>query len=118
MPPTPGGILTKQLRQREEELNKYNTERITIVENGDKIWKVYLQERIHLKRKNLKKNCVHCVHLTQKKRSCIAIRTTLGIGGSARMVEHGGKEPDFQMEVTGLFSDALSRQADELNVCL
>ena len=29
------------------------------------------------------------------------------------MVEHGGGEANFQMEVTGLFSDALSRQADE-----
>ena len=29
------------------------------------------------------------------------------------MVEHGGEEPNFQMEITGLFSDALSRQADE-----
>ena len=34
VPPTPGGILTKQLRQREEELNKYNTERIQIVYKG------------------------------------------------------------------------------------
>ena len=34
VPPTPGGILTKQLRQREEELNKYNSERIKFVEKG------------------------------------------------------------------------------------
>ena len=30
-----------------------------------------------------------------------------------QIVEHGGNEAKFQMEITGLFSDALSRQADE-----
>ena len=34
VPPTPGGILAKQLRKREEELNKHNSERIKIVEKG------------------------------------------------------------------------------------
>ena len=32
--PTPGGALAKELRKREEELNKNNQERIKIVEKG------------------------------------------------------------------------------------
>ena len=32
--PTPGGVLAKEIRKREEELNKYNTERIKIEEKG------------------------------------------------------------------------------------
>ena len=34
VPPTPGGALAKELKIREEELNKYNKERIKIVEKG------------------------------------------------------------------------------------
>ena len=34
VPPTPGGILTKELRKRENELNKFSTERIKFVEGG------------------------------------------------------------------------------------
>ena len=34
VPPTPGGMLAKELRKREVELNKNSTERIKIVESG------------------------------------------------------------------------------------
>ena len=34
VPPTPGGALAKEMRKREEELNKLNKERIKIVEKG------------------------------------------------------------------------------------
>ena len=34
VPPTPGGGLVKDLQRREEELNKYNDERIKFVEAG------------------------------------------------------------------------------------
>ena len=34
VPPTPGSVLLKELRTREEELNKHNEERIQIVEKG------------------------------------------------------------------------------------
>ena len=34
MTPTPGGVLAKQLRKREEELNRYSKDRIKIEEKG------------------------------------------------------------------------------------
>ena len=34
VPPTPGGKLAKELRKREEDLNRYSEERIRIVETG------------------------------------------------------------------------------------
>ena len=53
--PTPGGTLAKELRQREEELNKHSDERVKIVEKGG------LKIKDILGTKNLFKNskCTH-----------------------------------------------------------
>ena len=34
VPPTPGGVLAKEMQKREDELNKFSTERIKIIEGG------------------------------------------------------------------------------------
>ena len=51
--PTPGGVLAKEIRKREEELNKYNTERIKIEEKGGLKSRTFYHQRIRLKNLNV-----------------------------------------------------------------
>ena len=58
---TPGGVLAKQLRQREAELNKNNKERIKIVEKGGlKIKDILGSKNPFQKSKCIQKNCPLC----------------------------------------------------------
>ena len=59
--PTPGGVLAKEIRKREEELNKYNTERIKIEEKGGlKIKDILSSKNPFEKSKCTKKTCPLC----------------------------------------------------------
>jgi hypothetical protein len=59
--PTPGGVLAKEIRKREEELNKYNTERIKIEEKGGlKIKDILSSKNPFEKSKCKKKTCPLC----------------------------------------------------------
>ena len=61
VPPTPGGALAKELKIREEELNKYNKERIKIVEKGGiKIKDLLTSKNPFQKSKCLEKSCPLC----------------------------------------------------------
>ena len=155
VPPTPGGILAKQLRKREEELNKHNSERIKIVEKGGENVENILTKKDPFEKETCKeKMCPLCTGTKKRKIFCntnnVGYRwvcntckeddkTRVYEGETSRsgrlrgiehvralknkredsvlykhqMVEHGGMEADFKLEITGVFSDALSRQADE-----
>ena len=66
----PGGIFTKQLRQREEELNKYNTERITIVEKGGQNLESLLARKDPFEKEKCKeKLCPLCTSDSKEKNS-------------------------------------------------
>ena len=54
VPPTPGGILVKQLKEREEELNRHREDRIKIVEKGGIKIENILTKKIHLKKKKVR----------------------------------------------------------------
>ena len=59
--PTPGGILVKELRKREEELNRNSTERIKIVEKGGlKIKDILGSKNPFKKTKCVQKTCPLC----------------------------------------------------------
>ena len=59
--PTPGGLLAKQLRQREAELNKNNKERIKIEEKGGlKIKDILTSKNPFKKSKCVQKTCPLC----------------------------------------------------------
>ena len=61
VPPTPGGALSKELRKREEELNKNNKERIKIVEKGGiKLKDMLIKKDPFKKSKCLEKSCPMC----------------------------------------------------------
>ena len=56
--PTPGGVLAKELRKREEELNKNNKERIKIEEKGGQKIKDILGSKKPFKKSHcVKKTC-------------------------------------------------------------
>ena len=63
MPPTPGSKLAKELQTREEELNKFNTERIKIVETGGpKIGELFTQKNPFKKEKCGEAKCPLCTN--------------------------------------------------------
>ena len=61
VPPTPGGILAKELRKREAELNRNNKERIKIEEKGGmKIKDMLGSKNPFKKQKCVQKTCPKC----------------------------------------------------------
>ena len=156
VPPTPGGILAKELKQREEELNRFSNERIKIVEKGGiKVENILTQKDPFEKEKCTEKLCPICKNESNKVNvlcnsnnigyrwvchTCQArdkikvyegetsrsarlrgIEHVRSLNGKKfdsvlykhKILEHKDEEMDFKMEITGVFKDALSRQADE-----
>ena len=156
VPPTPGSRLAKELQIREEELNKFNTERIKIVETGGpKIGELLTQKNPFKKEKCGEAKCPLCKNGDKVQAICntnnVGYRWTcenckskdinrVYEGETSRSARLRGKEhlqglknkresnmlykhkilehPEeeniqFKMEITGLFEDALTRQANE-----
>ena len=157
VPPTPGRELIKELEQREEELNRYNDERIKFVETGgEKIETLLTKKNPFTKQKCGEIECALCRNKNDEiKMFCntnnVGYRWTcencriksinrVYEGESSRSARLRGKEhlkgyknknennmlykhkllehPEeedvqFKMEITGLFKDALTRQANE-----
>ena len=156
VPPTPGGILAKEMKKREKELNKNKEERIKIVEKGGiKVENLLMKKDPFTKEKCSEKLCPLCKD-ESKKNNIICNSNNVGYrwlcctcqtknklkvyegetSRSARlrgiehvksyigktndsvlykhkMLEHEDEDVEFKMEITGVFRDALSRQADE-----
>ena len=156
VPPTPRGILVKELRKREDELCKNNSDRIKIVEKaGMKLENILVKKNPFKKTKCEEKSCVLCKN-TSKEQTVFCNSNNVGYrwicttckdknvtmvyeGESSRsarlrggehmrglknkninnvlykhkLLEHKMEEPKFLMEITGVFQDALSRQANE-----
>ena len=67
VPPTPGGILVKQLKEREEELNKFREDRIKIVEKGGIKVENILTKKDPFEKENCKnKVCPICTNESKK----------------------------------------------------
>ena len=159
VPPTPGSQLAKELQSRENELNKYNEERIKIVESGGvKIEELLTKKNPFKKSKCGETKCPLCMSKNPDETIEILCNTNnIGYrwtcqnceklnkkrvyeGESSRSARLRGKEhlqgyknkneanmlykhrvlehPDeeniqFKMEITGLFKDPLTRQANE-----
>ena len=159
VPPTPGSGLLKELKTRDEEINKYEDERIKFVETGGiKIEQLLTQKNPFKKQKCEGKDCVLCGHKSEDEEIKIHCNTNnVGYrwtcencrkknlkrvyeGESSRSARLRGKEHarglknklesnmlykhkilehtddenvEFKMEITGLFKDALTRQANE-----
>ena len=157
VPPTPGSILLKELRQREEELNKNEEERIKIVEKGGvKIEKMLTVKNPFKNEKCEEKWCPLCkgdygeikiscnVNNTGYRWVCKTCEKTKNLtkvyeGETSRsirvrsmehirsyemkkpksvlhkhkLLDHIDEEVEFELEITGIFKDALTRQANE-----
>ena len=159
VPPTPGSQLAKELQKRENELNKYNEERIKIVESGGvKIEELLTKKNPFKKGKCGEIACPLCKNKSADEKIEILCNTNnIGYrwtcqncknddkkrvyeGESSRSARLRGKEHlqgyknknesnmlykhkilehteeeniEFKMEITGLFKDALTRQANE-----
>ena len=156
VPPTPGGILAKELKKREEELNKYSQERIKIIEKGGiKVENILTKKDPFMKDKCSEKLCPICKNESNKvdvvcnsnnvgyRWVCTTCqnrnKTKVYEGESSRsarlrgiehlkqyvgkkedsvlykhkILEHNNEDVEFKMEITGVFKDALSRQAEE-----
>ena len=157
VPPTPGSGLLKELKNREEELNKHKKERIKIVEKGGMKIETLLTNKNPFKNKKCEaKGCPLCkgeygdfkipcntnntgyrwicktcektkkvtrVYEGETSRS-IRIRSTEHISSYAnkksnsvlfkhKTLEHIDESVEFGLEITGVFKDALTRQANE-----
>ena len=157
VPPTPGSMLLREIRDREEELNKHNAERIKIVEKGGiKMEKILTNKNPFQKEKCQEKWCPLCkgeygsskiacntnnagyrwvcktceknknvikVYEGETSRS-IRVRTlehirsyekkqTGSVLHKHKMLDHIDEEVEFELEITGIFKDALTRQANE-----
>ena len=156
VPPTPGGILAKELKKREEELNKYSEERIKIIEKGGiKVENILTKKDPFVKDKCSEKLCPICQNESNKvnvmcnsnnvgyRWVCKTCQTRNKVkvyeGESSRsarlrglehlksyfgqredsvlykhkVLEHKNEDVEYKMEITGVFKDALSRQAEE-----
>ena len=156
VPPTPGGVLVKELKKREEELNRFSEERIKIIEKGGvKVENILAKKDPFKKEKCQEKLCQLCKNTSNKidvlcntnnigyrwmcntctnnnkvkvyegetsrsarLRGIEHIRAFEGKRADSflykhKMSEHKEEEMDVRMEITGVFKDALSRQADE-----
>ena len=157
VPPTPGSELLKELRNREEELNKNKKERIKIVEKGgEKIEKILTKKNPFKEEKCTDKWCPLCkgsvgeikiacntnnlgyrwvcrtceitkkitkVYEGETSRS-IRVRSSEHLSAfknkrsdsvlyKHKTLEHINEEVEYGLEITGLFKDALTRQANE-----
>ena len=157
VPPTPGSILLKEIRNREEELNKHSAERIKIVEKGGvKIEKLLVNKNPFKNQKCQEKWCPLCkgefgdfniacntnntgyrwvcktcektknltkVYEGETSRS-IRVRSIEHIRSyekkkpnsvlhKHKLLDHIDEEVEFELEITGIFKDALTRQANE-----
>ena len=156
VPPTPGGILAKELKIREKEINRNSKERIKIVEKSGQSIENILSKKDPFEKENcIEKACPICKN-PEKKKNILCNTNNVGYrwlcntcknrdkvkvyegetSRSARlrgkehldgyrrktsdnvlykhkMTEHENEDADFSMEITGRFSDALTRQADE-----
>ena len=156
VPPTPGGMLAKELRNREEEINHHCKERIKIVEKSGENLENILCKKNPFKIENCtEKFCPICKNQNGKlKMACntnnVGYRwvcntckeideVRLYEGETSRsgrlrgiehvqsfnkkradsvlfkhkILEHNNENVDFEMKITGVFKDALTRQADE-----
>jgi hypothetical protein len=156
VPPTPGGLLTKLMKIREEEINRNSQERIKIIEkSGQNIENILVKKDPFKKENCSEKLCPICKN-TDKKLDVYCNTNNVGYkwqcntcksrnrtmvyedetSRSARMrgiehvqaykrkapdsvmykhkiLEHQNEDMDFVMEITGVFKDALTRQAEE-----
>ena len=157
VPPTPGSILLREIRNREEELNKHSSERIKIVEKGGiKMEKMLINKNPFKNEKCQEKWCPLCkgeygdfkiacntnntgyrwvcktcektknvtkVYEGETSRS-IRVRSiehirsyekkkTSSVLHKHKMLDHINEEVEFELEITGIFKDALTRQANE-----
>ena len=157
VPPTPGSGLLKELRNREEELNKNKNERIKIVEKGGKKIEKFLTKKNPFKETKCEdKWCPLCkgnygeiklacntnnlgyrwicrtcertknevkVYEGETSRS-IRIRTMEHLGAfknkradsvlyKHKRLEHINENVEYGLEITGIFKDPLTRQANE-----
>ena len=156
VPPTPGGVLARNLKTREQEINRFSQERIKIIEkSGQNIENILVKKDPFQKGNCTEKKCPICQNPDKKsnvfcntnnvgyKWTCSTCRnrdkTKVYEGETSRsarlrgkehldayrrkdsdsvlykhkLVEHEQEDVDFVMEITGVFRDALTRQADE-----
>ena len=157
VPPTPGSVLLKEMRNREEELNGHDIERIKIVEKGGiKMEKILTKKNPFLEEKCQEKWCPLCkgnygnikigcntnntgyrwtcktceksknevkVYEGETSRS-IRVRTMEHIKSyetkkshsvlyKHKLLDHIDEDVEYGLEITGIFKDALTRQANE-----
>ena len=131
VPPTPGGLLAKKLRIREEELNNTNKERIKIQEKGGiDLVNILGKKNPFNKEKCKEKSCPFCENSSknsniQETSRSLKIRTAEHIKAfekntekrvlyKHKLTDHKEEEKiEFEIEVTGKFKDALTKQANE-----
>ena len=156
VPPTPGSGLLKELKSREEELNKNNRERIKIVEKGGrKIEKILTKKNPFKEEKCQEKWCPLCkgdfgeFDISCKTnntgyrwvcKTCEKSNKTKAYEGETsrsirirsiehirafkakksdsvlykhKMLEHINEDVEYGLEITGMYRDALTRQANE-----
>ena len=158
VPSTPGGVLTKQLKKREAEINRFESNRIKIVEKGGENIESILSKKDPFRKKScLKDLCPICKSCKNPEKINIVCNTN-NVGyqwicntceernitkvyegetsRSARLrglehlssykqkhddsvlykhkeLEHADEDVEYSMKITGVFKDALTRQADE-----
>jgi hypothetical protein len=158
VPPTPGGVLTKELKKREAEINRFESNRIKIVEKGGENIESILSKKDPFRKESCSKDfcpiCKSCKNSEKIKNLCntnnVGYRwicntckernvTKVYEGETSRsarlrglehvssykkkhedsvlykhkQLEHAYEDVDYSMEITGVFKDALTRQADE-----
>jgi hypothetical protein len=157
VPPKPGSVLLKEIRNREEELNKHNKERIKIVEKGGVKVDQLLKKKNPFKEEkcedkwcplckgyfgdvkiacNTNNTGYRCVCKTcQKTENAIKVyerETSRSIRVRSlehirafqnkkpnsvlhkhKMLDHIDEEVEYGLEITGIFKDGLTRQANE-----
>ena len=156
VPPTPGGALARELKNREQEINRFSQERIKIIEKSGQNVECILVKKDPFQKDNCsEEQCPICKNPDKKANvfcntnnvgyrwSCNTCRNREKMkvyegetSRSARLrgkehvdayrrknsdsvlykhklVEHENENVDFVMEITGVFRDALTRQADE-----
>ena len=157
VPPTPGGELLRELKDREQELNKNNEFRIKIVEKGGmKVEEIMVNKNPFKTEKCTEKWCPLCsgkygnikiacntsntgyrwiCKTCQQKKNKVKVyegETSRSIRVRSlehikafeaqkshsmmykhQMLDHKDEKAEFDLEITGIFKDALSRQANE-----
>ena len=92
VPVTKGSILAKELRNREEEINRFSKERIKIQESGGINIKDFLiQKDPFPKNKCEKAKCLICKSTVKENLSMLVIQTTWGTVVTVEHIETGEK---------------------------